>query len=169
MLIELPTAEEIDELAITTPKLEVRKLELERGKMKANLDYAPCKGQIVVVIRGEEGILLVKRNDDKGWALPSDRIAPNENIEKSVKRVAKEQCGLMLRTAELAGIYDVVWHYSDVSVKRLHFVYSAITDDHECSPSKRKDVSEARFFRDIPDSVQRHEIHGFALTDCSAK
>jgi len=169
MLIELPTAEEIDDLAITTPRLEVRKMELDFGRMKANLDYAPCKGQVVVVIRGEDGIPLVRRHDAQGWSLPSDRIAPGEDIGESVKRVAREQCGLMLRSAELAGIYDVVWLYSDISIKRLHFVYAALTDDRKCAPVKGKEISETKFFKDVPDVVRKDDVYRFALADCNAK
>ena len=169
MLIELPTAEEIDDLAITTPRLEVRKMELDFSRTKANLDYAPCKGQVVVVIRGEDGIPLVRRHDAQGWSLPSDRIAPGEDIGESVKRVAREQCGLMLRSAELAGIYDVVWLYSDISIKRLHFVYAALTDDRKCAPVKGKEISETKFFKDVPDVVRKDDVYRFALADCNAK
>jgi len=169
MLIELPTAEEIDDLAITTPRLEVRKMELDFGRTKANLDYPPCKGQVVVVIRGEDGIPLVRRHDAQGWSLPSDRIAPGEDIGESVKRVAREQCGLMLRSAELAGIYDVVWLYSDISIKRLHFVYAALTDDRKCAPVKGKEISETKFFKDVPDVVRKDDVYRFALADCNAK
>ena len=169
MLIELPTADEIDDLAITTPRLEVRKIELDLGKKKADLNYAPCKGQIVLAIRGEGGLALVRRHGEEGWSLPSDRIGPGEDVGRSAKRVAKEQCGLMLRTAELAGIYDVVWHYSDVSIKRLHFVFAALTDDRGCVPAKDAGVSDARFFSEIPTDVQKNEIHSFAIADCSGK
>jgi ADP-ribose pyrophosphatase YjhB (NUDIX family) len=169
MLIELPTAEEIDGLAITTPRLEVRKIELDFGKARANLDYAPCKGQVVVVVRGEDGILLVRGHGAQGWSLPTDRIASGEDIGKSAKRVARVQCGLMLRSAELAGVYDVVWHYSDISIKRLHFVYAALTDDRKCAPVKGKEISEARFFREVPDAVRENEVYRFALADCNAK
>jgi hypothetical protein len=48
-------------------------------------------------------------------------------------------------------------------------VYAALTDDRKCAPGKSKDISEARFFREVPDAVQENEIHGFALADCSAK
>jgi len=169
MLIELPTAEEIDDLAITTPRLEVRKMELDFGRTKANLDYAPCKGQVVVVIRGEDGISLVRRHGAQGWSLPSDRIAPGEDIGESVKRVAREQCGLMLRSAELAGMYDVVWHYSDITIKRLHFVYAALTDDRKCAPVNDREISEAGFFEDVPDAVQKDEVYRLAIADCNAK
>jgi ADP-ribose pyrophosphatase YjhB (NUDIX family) len=90
MLIELPTADEIDDLAITTPKLEVRKMEMDFGKARADLNYAPCKGQIVLSIRGQEGIALVRRSRDQEWSLPSDRIGPAEDIGECARRVAKE-------------------------------------------------------------------------------
>ena len=46
---------------------------------------------------------------------------------------------------------------------------AAMTDDHRCSPSKDKGVSEAKFFKEIPHGVQDDEIQKFALIDCSAK
>jgi ADP-ribose pyrophosphatase YjhB (NUDIX family) len=147
----------------------VRKLEFDRTDAKADLNYAPCKGQIVLVVRGENGISLVKRGEGHGWSLPSDRIGPAEDVWKSAKRVAKDQCGVMIRSAELAGIYDVVWHYRDVSIKRLHFVYAAMTDDLKCAPSKDKGVSEAKFFKEIPHGVQDDEIQRLALADSSTK
>jgi ADP-ribose pyrophosphatase YjhB (NUDIX family) len=169
MLIELPTADEIDSLAVTAPKFEVRHLTIDLGEDEADLNYTPCKGQMILVVRGNEGIPLVKVRSEKEWTLPSDRIGPNEDIEKSVKRVARERCGIMLRSIELAGMYDVVWHYSDVSIKRLHIVYACLTDDTVCAPEDTKEVEEARFFKEVPATLKRHRIYGYALTDCSAK
>ena len=123
----------------------------------------------MLVIRSENGVSYVKRSANHSWSLPSDRIAPTEDVGESTKRVAKDQCGVMLRSVELVGIYDVVWHYFDVSIKRLHFVYAALTDDHRCSASKDKGVSEAKFFREIPHGVQDDEIQRFALADCNTK
>jgi ADP-ribose pyrophosphatase YjhB (NUDIX family) len=167
MLIELPTADEIDQLAITTPKFEVRNIAFEMGDRRADLDYTPCKGQAVVVIRGEEGTALVRMLGSGEWTLPSDRIGPNENIIRSAKRVGSEQCGLMVRSLELAGIYDVVWHYASVSIKRLHFVFAADTDDRTCRPGKPGVVDDARFFREVPPSASRDDVGKFALSDCS--
>lgn len=168
LLIELPTADEIDQLAITSPKFEVRHLSFDMGNVKADLDYTPCKGQVVLVIRGTSGVSLVRSGEDKEWALPTGRIDPNEDIEKSAKRVAREACGLLVRSVELAGVYDVVWHYSNVSIKRLHVVYACLTDDTVCSPEK-KGGDEARFFKEVPAGTAKHAIHGLALSDCSAK
>jgi ADP-ribose pyrophosphatase YjhB (NUDIX family) len=169
MLIELPTADEIDQLAITTPKFEVRHLSFDMGDEKADLHYSPCKGQVVLVARGPGGTVLTKARSRDSWELPSDRIDPNEDIGKSPKRVARETCGIMLRSVELAGIYDVIWHYSNVSIKRLHVVYACLTDDTVCSPEKKRDIEEARFFSDVPEETASNPIFGPALADCSAK
>ncbi len=169
MLIELPTADEIDQLAITTPRFEVRNIAFEMGEKRADLDYSPCKGQALVLIRGEDGTALVRRRGSADWVFPSDRIGPNEDIQKSVKRIGSEQCGLAIKSLELAGIYDVVWHYSNVSIKRLHFVFAAETDDCSCQPDKATGVDEARFFRQIPSTALKDDIGLFAVSDCSEK
>ncbi len=169
MLIELPTADEIDRLAVTTPKFEVRQISIELEDEEADLNYTPCKGQMILVVRGKEGTPLVRTREEKDWVLPSGRIGPNEDIEKSAKRIAMERCGIMLRSVELAGMYDVVWHYSNVSIKRLHLVYACITDDTACSPENTEEIQEARFFKDLPASLRKHRIFGYALTDCSTK
>ena len=169
MLIELPTADEIDCLAMSTPTFEVRKFELDMGSRKADLNYTPCKGQMVLVIRGPNGVALVRKKGDKGWSLPSGRIAPYEEVAKAAKRVAQEECGLTLRSIDLAAMYDVVWRYADLSIKRLHFVYACLTDDMDCLPSRRTDAVSSRFFSEVPEAVLDDEIGRNAVADCSAK
>jgi ADP-ribose pyrophosphatase YjhB (NUDIX family) len=169
MLFELPTADEIDSLAITAPKFEVRRFELDMGSNKADLNYTPCKGQMVVVILGEKGVALAKDEASGGWRLPSGRIAILEDAEAAAKRVAREDCGLTVTSLELAGIYDVVWHYSDISIKRLHLVYAGVTEDDcwtEARPCKGR---EAKFFREVPEGALRNEVERAALADCSEK
>ena len=169
MLLELPLAGEIDDLATTTPHFEVRKFEFDMGKDKADLNYAPCKGEMILVIVGEKGIVLVGDKGSESWRLPSCRIRTHETAIQAAKRVAKEECGLMLRSLELSGMYDVVWHYADLSVKRLHLLYAAITDDCECCSDGWKGALEARFFTEVPKSVLDDELMRNALADCSEK
>jgi ADP-ribose pyrophosphatase YjhB (NUDIX family) len=169
MLIELPTADEIDQLAVTSPKFEVRQLSIEFEDEEADLNYTPCKGQMVLVIKGKEGTPLVRVKKERDWSLPTGRIGSNEDIEKSAKRIAMERCGIALRSTELAGMYDVVWHYSNVSIKRLHLVYACLTDDTACSPERKDEGEEVKFFKELPAALRKHAIYGYALTDCSAK
>ncbi len=163
ILFELPTADEIDDLAITTPKFEVRKFEFDMGGSKADLKYPPCKAQAVLVIRGPNGTALAK--GPKGeWVVPSGRVGAAEEIPVGVKRLAKEEFGLQLRSMELAGIYDVIWHYSDLTVKRLHFVYAAITDE-DPDPKAKHGV---KTFKE-PDEMVTDDLSKAALADCTQK
>lgn len=168
MLFELPGADEIDGLAMSTPKFEVRSFEYDRKDEEANLNYSPCKGQMVVVVYGRKGIILARDVATEKWTLPSARIGAAEDVVSAAKRVAKDECGVGVRGLELAGMYDVVWHYSDVSVKRLHLVYAATSED-ECFEAGPPRGREARFFKKIPDSVLEDDLVAAALTDCSNK
>ncbi len=163
LLIELPAADEIDDLAITTPKLEVRKFEFDLAHEKADLKYPPCKAQAVIAAKRSRGIALSETGDGN-WTLPSGRVGAAEEIPPAVKRIAKEDFGLMLRSIELAGIYDVIWHYSDMTIKRLHFAYAAVTDE-EPDPNRGRKV---RFF-DAPERIVTDDISKAALADCSQK
>ncbi len=163
MLIELPAADEIDDLAITTPHFEVRKFEFDLSEAKADLRYPPCKAQVVIVVKGPKGTELAK--GVKGsWTVLSGRVSTAEEIPSAVKRVAREDFGISIRSMELAGIYDVIWHYSDMTVKRLHFVYASTTDDDPDPQAK----NEVRAFRK-PEEMVADEISKTALADCSEK
>lgn len=120
------------------------------------------------MIRGERGTLFVKTADGASWELPSGKIGVNEEFLKAAKRVAREKCGVGLRHLQLAAMYDVVWHHSDVSVKRLHLVYAAETDDASCSLEAPRS-EEVRFFDAIPEGAVKDEIFSFALSDCPSK
>jgi len=168
MLIELPTADEIDDLAITTPEFEVRKIEYDRSDRKADLNYPPCKGQVVVVVRGPSGIAMVREKGARHWGLPSGRLRIPEVASEAARRVAREQCGIGLRRVELAGIYDVISHFSDVSVKRLHMVFAAETDDAECVPGQQSGL-EAMFSKDPGRLAGDDDLLVSALKDSEKK
>jgi len=163
LLFELPAADEIDDLAITTPRFAVRKFEFDLTDTKADLRYPPCKAQVVLVVKGKNGVALAKHGKD-GWILPSGRIGAAEEIPTAAKRLAREEFGLPVMSIELAGIYDVIWHYSDLTVKRLHFVYSGMMGD-EPEQAARNKVG----FHQKPEEIVTDEISKAALTDCKEK
>lgn len=168
MLFELPVADEIDCLAMSTPRFEVRAFEYDRREQKANLNYSPCKGQIVLVICGNRGTILARDAVTGKWTLPTGRIGAAEEITAAAKRVAKDECGVGIRRLDLVGMYDVVWHFSDISIKRLHLIYAAATEDEcfEIGPSRGR---EAKFFRSVPKAVLEDDLVAAALNDCSDK
>jgi ADP-ribose pyrophosphatase YjhB (NUDIX family) len=169
MLLELPTADEIDDLACTTPEFQVRKFEYDRRSSKADLDHMPCKGQMILVVRGEKGIIFVRESASGGWVLPSGLILTTETAAQCAKRVAKAVCGIGLRSLELAAMYDVIWHHSDYTVKRLHLVYACATDESECTSGGSGRSTEGAFFTEPPEADIQDEIVRNALIDCSDK
>jgi ADP-ribose pyrophosphatase YjhB (NUDIX family) len=154
---------------VTTPKFEVRSFSYDRRARKADLNYAPCKGQMVLVIAGKEGILLSRKGSRSKWSLPNGRIGAAEEPLKAAKRIAAEQAGMSVRSLELAGMYDIIWHFSDISIKRLHLVYAATTDDERFSTELMDEGVEARFFAEVPESLLKDDIASSALADCSEK
>jgi len=169
MLLELPTADEIDDLACTTPEFKVRKFEYDLRNKRADLDHTPCKGQMVLVIRGDKGTLLVRGKGEKSWGLPSDLILTTETATQSAKRIARDSWGIGLRTMQLAAMYDVIWHHSDFTVKRLHLVYGCLTDDEECEPVKSAAGTECAFMTVTEKVSFKDDIVKNALSDCSEK
>ena len=169
MLLELPTADEIDDLACTSPEFNVRKFEYDRRNRRADLDHIPCKGQIVLVVRGVKGTLLVRTKKDKLWGLPSDLMLTTETAAQSVKRIAGDSWGVGVRSTQLMAMYDVIWHHSDYTVKRLHLVYECLTDDEECAPGIREAGKECVFVADTGKIDFKDEIFENALSDCSEK
>lgn len=168
MLIELPVAEEIDGLATNYPEFQVRKFDYEIKEGGPDLNRAPCKGQIVLVVRSEKGTVVLRQKGGKAWSLPSGSVLMYETPEQAAKRVAKEECGLGIRTMVLTGMYDVSWHYPDITVKRLHLVYAAVTDDFEFSAPAEK-YSEAAFMPEVAASSLGSDIDRHALGDSIEK
>jgi ADP-ribose pyrophosphatase YjhB (NUDIX family) len=118
-------------------------------------------------VDGPKGTLLCRARAGDKWGLPTGRIGACEEPLGASKRVASECCGIGLRSLELAGMYDVSWHYSDVSVKRLHLVYAAKTEDEEARPDKNE--REVRFFADPPDDSFESDLVRDAIADCKEK
>ncbi len=128
--MELPTADEIDELASDRPALLVRRFDLDLRDRRMDLNYAPCKGEVLFVTEGVRGVALVKMKGAVIWTLPSGRIEANDAPEATARRIAKERCGIRLGELDLRALYDVTRHYENVSVKRLLVVYRAKVEDY---------------------------------------
>lgn len=121
----------------------------------------------MLVIRGPKGTALARNAPTGKWRLPSGRIGSNEDVQKAVKRVAKEH-GLSVKSTVLSGIYDVVFHHSDISIKRLHLVYAVLTDDDKPDPAVAGKV-DVRFFLELPPEAAPDEISKAAFADCTQK
>ncbi len=165
MLLELPTADEIDDMAASVPSLTVRRYEFDLLDHKIDLNYTPCKGEAVIVAKRRGGIVLVKAKGTVMWTLPAARIAMDETPDATARRVAKERCGVELETVELKAFYDVTRHYQNVSVKRLFVVYgcSATNDPDQTAITL---AGECAVHFDDLDKLALEEIDAQAIADC---
>ena len=164
MLLELPTADEIDDLAARAPNLTVRRYEFDLVDQKIDLDYTPCKGEAVVVVVKDGGVLLMKTKGTTLWTLPCGRINMHETPEVAATRIVKERCGLAIRSVELKALYDVTRHYQNVSIKRLFIVYSCRTEGDPDASAAGTDVECSIHFGDL-DKLALEEMDTQALAD----
>ncbi len=165
MLLELPTADEIDDMAAKVPSLTVRRYEFDLLDHEIDLNYTPCKGEAVIVTRRNGGVVLVKSKGAVMWTLPAAKIRMDEAPEDAARRIARERCGLSLTAANLRALYDVTRHYQNVSVKRLFVVYDCSTDaDPDRSLAISNDECSVHF--DDLDKLTLEEIDAQAIADC---
>lgn len=168
MLLELPLADEIDEMATDRPSLIVRRFEYELTDRRIDLEYQPCKGEALFVTDCMRGVALVKSDGAKMWTLPSGRIDVNESPEAAARRIAVERCCIRLGEVDLRALYDVTRHYENISVKRLFVIFRAEVEDFHSGGGRMPDTVCTFHSSDLGDLVCE-EIDSQAITDCLGK
>ena len=104
----------------------------------------------VVIAHPDKGIVLVERRfEPVGWALPGGFVDYGESVESAAVREAKEETGLTVELHELLGVYS-----NPDRDKRLHTittVFTAVTKDAE-KIKGGDDAANACFFplADLP-------------------
>jgi ADP-ribose pyrophosphatase YjhB (NUDIX family) len=61
----------------------------------------------VAVLDDADRILLMRRADGGGWALPGGYVDPNESSSEAAVREAREETGLDVEPVELVGTFDL--------------------------------------------------------------
>lgn len=67
------------------------------------------------IIADGKKILLIKRKDERGWALPGGLLEYGETTENAIVREVREETGLDVKALRLFGVYseperDSRWH-----------------------------------------------------------
>lgn len=168
MLLELPTADEIDDLAADRPALVVRRFEFDLKDRKIDLNYTPCKGEAMFVTDCDRGVALVRGKGSAMWALPSGRIDVTESPEDAARRIAMDRCHIRLGKVDLTALYDVTRHYENISVKRLFVVFRADVVDFHSGQSMDAQY-ECSFHSTDLDRLVCEEIDSQAIADSLEK
>lgn len=104
-------------------------------------------------------VLLLRRQDNGLWGLPSGRVEPGETVEEAVLRKIREKAGLEVEVRRLVGVY------SDPASQAFSYptgeVYQFVTLCFLCEAKggefrpDETEVSEAAFFArgELPDDL----------------
>jgi 8-oxo-dGTP diphosphatase len=111
----------------------------------------------VVIYEPSKGVVLVRRrNEPLGWALPGGFVDYGEKVEAAAVREAKEETGLDVVLTDLLGVYSDPGR--DPRMHTMSVVFSAMARDAS-SIRGGDDAGEARFFPlgSLPELVFDHE------------
>lgn len=105
---------------------------------------APSPTVDAVIYDAAKGIVLVKRkNEPFGWALPGGFVDYGESVEQAAVREAKEETGLDVTLTGLLGVYSDPAR--DPRGHTISAVFSA-TAENPGTIAGGDDAEEARFF-----------------------
>ncbi|MDR0826983.1 MAG: NUDIX hydrolase [Desulfovibrio sp.] len=98
----------------------------------------------VVIAHPGKGIVLIERRfEPLGWALPGGFVELGESVEEAARREGFEETGLKLRLAELLGVYSKADR--DPRMHTISTVFVALTDTPELIRGG-DDAAQARFY-----------------------
>ncbi|MBV9728009.1 MAG: NUDIX domain-containing protein [Pseudonocardiales bacterium] len=76
---------------------------------------APAANSVVAVVfavvrDAQGGVLLAQRADTRNWELPGGRVEPGESATDALRREVREETGIEIAPAGLAGVYTDPGH-----------------------------------------------------------
>jgi len=124
-----------------------RTLEFKYGK---HFIYCPKLTVDAVVRRGDEILLIERKNEPHGWALPGGFVDYGETVELAAERELFEETGIKASGMTMLGVYS-----DPERDKRGHTVSVVYHTDTDQSPKAGDDAKNAVFFKinDLPDNI----------------
>ena len=104
-----------------------------------------------VIIETEKGIVLIERkNEPYGWAIPGGFVDYGEKLEEAARREAREETGLDIGNLKLLGCYS-----DPQRDKRQHNISTVYVATAKGEPVAGDDAAAVRVFpvHDIPENL----------------
>lgn len=129
-------------------------------------------GVAAVIFNAQRQVLLVRRNDNGLWSLPSGHLEIGETVVAAIKREIQEETGLIVDVNKLIGVYSdpVSQVFSYPSGATIHFItlsfLCCITGG--CMQADYSEIAEVAFFdtSHLPTNILK--MHPQWLTDALA-
>lgn len=107
-------------------------------------------GVAAVIFNAQHQVLLVKRNDNGLWSLPSGHLEIGETVVEAIKREIQEEIGLIVDVKKLIGVYSdpVSQVFSYPSGAATHFITLSFLCCiiGGCMQADNREIAEVAFF-----------------------
>ena len=127
------------------------------SEYKSNMNHiSPIVGTEAAVFR-DNRLLLIKRHDDRLWAVPGGKTDVGETLTESAIRELREETGLTGTVTRLLGIFDSrIWKSKD-KLHLYHVIFEVTTENE--SPEITKEALDWRFFGsdELPELSPGHD------------
>lgn len=113
------------------------------------------RAALSLVVKTEKGLLLARRDVDpcRGvWDVPGSFILRGETFDEVVRRVARDELGVGVRSHKVFGVYENLG--GDPRGHVIDLIFSCELDGE---PRPTKMSGEISYFRERPDVFPGHE------------
>lgn len=120
-------------------------------------------GVRVLVVRGDELLLVRHRGGRTPWSLPGGGIAPRETLAEAAAREVREEAGCAVTVGALLGLY----HSFGEGMNNYIAIFVATPHEAAQAPSGDLEIVDARFFarRDLPANTDPASLRRVAEYD----
>ncbi len=132
----------------------------------------PCDGEVVPLVRDEEGRLAVvrRRSGTRDFVLPTGRSQPGEGIEKAAVREALKETGCHVAVDEVPALHRVRIRYRDAEWERWFFLVLCRVLRTEDGPQDTEEFEDVKFVQlpgEMPIAWAQAEWPMWVLKDAS--
>jgi 8-oxo-dGTP diphosphatase len=122
-----------------------------------------------VVLDDREHILLVYNTDDEQWLAPGGAIDRGETLSEAARREVYEEIGVHVSIDRPHEFHTVAIYHDDERIAARFVVFGAHTETTTIGTDLGigdEPISDARWFRSLPETTYRREMTKRVLMRC---
>ncbi len=148
--LERPEEKEIHHLIEKFGQPTVRDFLFDHHERDEKEDYPKCKGGCRIIIRNDEGIILVSSERNGSFHPPGGRIQEGETVEEGAIREAREETGLDVELKEMPELHKCQYLFKDWNLERWVFIFIATCVGGSLEPQDKDEIHQVATFETPP-------------------